>query len=541
MIGVIAKPSDFSVVEEFFELFKTPWEFYRHGQRYDVLLCCADSLTSEVTDAQLVVIYGFRIGVESPGVSRTDACTLSYKGSRLPLYCGSLSFDEGNCGLLADVESLRPVVRQTWRNGALVVTVGYDLVSEIRHLLTIGQPTRNAESPTLDLHIRFLRDVICSAGIPLIEIPPLPSGYQFVACLTHDVDHPFIRRHRFDHTMLGFAYRAVIGSAFNLMKRRISSLKLLKNLFALLKLPFVYLGVAKDFWSNFDRYVEIHEGKPSSFFIIPFRNTPGLKTLGTASQYRGAEYGASDVVAQVQRLLSANCEIGLHGIDAWMDAERGRKELDAIRLVTGTAELGVRMHWLFYDEHSPVALEEAGALYDSTVGYNEVVGYRAGSGQVYRPLNAKQLLELPLHIMDTALFYPSHLHLSPRDAAIKINEIVDNAAQHGGCVTVNWHDRSIAPERLWTDTYEHLVTELERQGAWFATASQATSWFRMRRSVRFEMQDDGGVRINVPANSHEKLPGLVLRTYDPASEQVKDITLNQRGDTLWFHPELIAR
>jgi hypothetical protein len=33
----------------------------------------------------------------------------------------------------------------------------------------------------------------------------------------------------------------------------------------------------------------------------------------------------------------------------------------------------------------------------------------------------------------------------------------------------------------------------------------------------------------------------VLRTYDPASEQVKDITLNQRGDTLWFHPELIAR
>ena len=29
MIGVIANPADHDVVCEFFELFKTPWEFYR--------------------------------------------------------------------------------------------------------------------------------------------------------------------------------------------------------------------------------------------------------------------------------------------------------------------------------------------------------------------------------------------------------------------------------------------------------------------------------------------------------------------------------
>ena len=33
MIGVIADPAEADVVREFFELFKTPWEFYRRDQR----------------------------------------------------------------------------------------------------------------------------------------------------------------------------------------------------------------------------------------------------------------------------------------------------------------------------------------------------------------------------------------------------------------------------------------------------------------------------------------------------------------------------
>ena len=42
MIGVIADPAEHDVVREFFELFKTPWEFYRGDGQYDVLLCAGD-------------------------------------------------------------------------------------------------------------------------------------------------------------------------------------------------------------------------------------------------------------------------------------------------------------------------------------------------------------------------------------------------------------------------------------------------------------------------------------------------------------------
>ena len=93
----------------------------------------------------------------------------------------------------------------------------------------------------------------------------------------------------------------------------------------------------------------------------------------------------------------------------------------------------MRMHWLYYDEQSPVVLEKAGAAYDSTVGYNETVGYRAGTTQAYKPLEVARLLELPLHAMDTALFYPAYLGLSSRQARTLLGRLAENAAQFGGC------------------------------------------------------------------------------------------------------------
>jgi hypothetical protein len=51
--------------------------------------------------------------------------------------------------------------------------------------------------------------------------------------------------------------------------------------------------------------------------------------------------------------------------------------------------------------------------------------------------------------MDTALFYPDYLNLTFEEADRRIGDIVNYARQFGGAVTFNWHDRSIAPERLW--------------------------------------------------------------------------------------------
>lgn len=518
MIGIIANPSEHAVVREFFELFKTPWEFYRPDRRYEVLLCAGEGDFPE-NAARLIVVYAshempFDVAaqVQSAPLEK-DAYPLSYKGMRIPIYGESSAFWEKRLGN-ADGAACEPVLHLRHTGAASITRIGYDLFYEVRVLLTAGQPAANAAIPTLELHIALLRDLIVSSGIPLVEIPPVPEGYHFIACLTHDVDHPSLRPHRFDHTMFGFLYRSTIGSLIDALRGRAPWRNLPTNWAAAFKLPFVYLGLAKDFWLEFGAYTKLEDGLPSSFFVIPFKGSPGRIGRVQSPSRRASGYGASDISAQIRELMSAGCEIGLHGIDAWLDSSAGCCELEQIRRITGMREIGVRMHWLYFDELSPLALEQAGADYDSTVGYNQTVGYRAGTTQAYKFLGASRLLELPMHVMDTALFFPCYLGLSPSKAREQVGGLIDNAVQFGGSLTVNWHDRSIAPERLWGGVYANVVCDLKRKGAWFATAAQAVAWFRKRRSIVLEgVSAEFGSKSATAVGAAGELPALLLRTH----------------------------
>lgn len=524
MIGVIADPADEDVVREFFELFKTPWEFQRRDRHYDVLLCAGDRDVAGA--AKLVVVYaGGRIRFDEKRRVQTNHWKgqpriVSYRGSRIPIYGDTTTFPEEGNALLTDQESQQCLAFWDRSSAATLARIGFNLFSEIRALLTVGQPAAQADAPTLDLHIAFLRDLITASGVSVVEIPPVPVGYQFTTCLTHDVDHPSIGRHKWDHTVFGFLYRASFGSVRKVFRGEMPVRDLLKNWAAGLKLPFVYIGLAKDFWREFDDcYLDLERGLTSTYFVIPYKNDPGRTLGGPAPGFRASSYAAKELEEMIRKLRAANCEVGLHGIDAWFDSAKGREELEEIRRLTGISEIGVRMHWLYFQEQSPEVLENAGAAYDSTIGYNETAGYRAGTSQAYKPLNANHMLELPLHAMDTALFYANYLALSPKDAAALLHRLADNSAQFGGCLTINWHDRSLAPERLWGECYRDFIQHLKRRGAWFATARQATEWFQKRRSATFEMDSVGfgGVRVKVAADHRVDTPGLRLRVYNARS------------------------
>ena len=256
MIGVIANPADRDVVREFFELFKTPWEFYRRDQQYDVLLCAGDGQFDAT--AKLLLFYaGRRTHFDDRQQIQTGRqgkrpCVLSYQGNRIPIYGDTAAFSEKQSSLLTYEDSQECAAFLDPSGDGMLARIGYDLFNEIRTLLTVGQPPANANMPALELHIAFLRDVITGCGISLVEIPPVPEGFQFVACLTHDVDHPSVRQHKLDHTIVGFLLRAVFGSLVDSLLGRMSIRDAAKNWVAAIKLPFVYMGIAKDFWRDFD-------------------------------------------------------------------------------------------------------------------------------------------------------------------------------------------------------------------------------------------------------------------------------------------------
>ena len=526
MIGVIAKAEDHDVVAEFFELFKTPWDWFSAGRDYDVLLISSDDDLSRCS-AKITVHYaGHELASDkADGLQvgpRTDGGILKSRGEQIPVYGDLVTFaDEAVGSSCPEGSNMSPIIQREV-GGRTKIRVGCDLFAEIRTLLTKGQPAAYAQIPTLDAHIGLLRELTISNGIELTEIPPAPEGYSFIACLTHDIDHPAIAIHKWDHTAAGFFYRATLGSLIGFLRGRTSWRAMLRNWAAAVRLPFVYFGAAKDFWSGFaDRYRKLEGPLPSTWFVIPFAGRPGQGEKGPAPKNRRAGYGAKDIACSLRKILDAGNEIGLHGIDAWADPGRGRLELQEVRSATGSQAVGARMHWLYFDKDSAVSLENIGVEYDSTFGYRETVGFKAGTAQVYKPLNASRLLELPLHIMDTALFYPACLNMTQSQAVVQLKPLVDSTVRFGGCLTINWHDRSLAPERNWDVAYASLLGDLKEKGAWFATAGQVASWFRMRRSVTFVQDDAGKIMPFIPRQDTrpKPLPGLIVRVYNAPDQQ----------------------
>src|SRR2546426_653684 len=303
MIGVIAKSDQAAAVEEFFQLFKTPWEFYQPGRTYDVVVVTSDDVPE--VDARLLVIYGAnlrtidaRIGVAAR--ARRRGGSLTYRSSQLPVYGELLTFEERDAAILRVSTTAEAAGLRIHGANITVMRLGYDLFDEVCYLLSMSR--------------------------------------------------------------LFQSWRAAAS------------------------LPFVFVGWAKDFWEPFDWYLTVERNLPATYFVIPFKGRPGDKVAVPHPSRRAAAYDLADLAAGTTRLLREGCELAVHGIDAWHSVERGQEELKRVAGVNGKASIGIRMHWLLFDQKTFRVLEEAGFAYDSTVGYNETVGYRSGTTQVFRPL-----------------------------------------------------------------------------------------------------------------------------------------------------------
>jgi len=529
MIAVFCKDSERKVVAEFFELFKTPWEFYEDDQAYDVVVATKPGLPP--VTAGLLILCGSFVTESDQQLPRPRSLRAGvpvvFRGNRIPLLHEVLCFEPGNCRVVCSTGAGELAGVQCTGNDRTIVRLGYNLFTEIESLLRDGQPLEHAVTPTIELHIAMLRQLILDAGIPVLEIAPSPFGYDFSVCLTHDIDFVGIRRHLLDHTMWGFLLRATLGSVIRLARGTLSFNQFLQSWKAALSLPLVYLGLVPDFWMRFDWFMKVEKGLSPTYFFIPFKRRAGQKLNMANASRRASAYDISDIPELASQLLQHGCELGVHGIDAWHDVKCAREERKRLAAVTGPVEVGIRMHWLVQDKRTCKVLDEAGYDFDSTAGYNESPGYKCGTTQVFKPLNVDHLLELPLHIQDGALFFSKRMGLAESQAWELCKSLIENARRFGGVLTLLWHDRSPGPERFWGDFYMRLVADLKKLKVWFARGSEAVGWFRRRREITFERAQalDGSSRFKLSGIGRRVNPPFKVRIYSPA---VSDSDFPQR-------------
>jgi hypothetical protein len=543
VIGVVSKNGEDAAVREFFQLFKTPWEPYIQDRNYEVVLVTSEEVPANPS-TRLLLIYNSKkttlddqMGVSIRSAEQSD--WLEWDASAFPIYGSAVLLRGAGRPFIQRRGTAEFVGLEVNGPGPQTGRIGYNLFEEVAFMLSQGQPAANAHIPALDIHISLLRTLMVNSGTPFVEIPPVPRGCDFMACLSHDVDFTGIREHKFDMTIWGFLYRATAGSLFDVLRKKSTVSKLLQNWKAAFSLPFVYLGWAQDFWLEFDRYLEIEKGLHGTYFFIPFKNSPGMLKTGPAPSQRGAKYDARDCTEDFRKLLDQGCEVSLHGIDAWRDSQKAQIEANHIRELTGQATIGVRMHWLYFDENSPKTLDRAGFPYDSTFGYNDALGFRAGTTQPFFPPGVEHLLELPMNIQDTAMFYPSRMNLSESRALDSCKKLLGIAKVFGGVVTVNWHTRSLSPERLWGDFYKALLDEMRGYRVWFGTAQEIVVWFRNRRALCFEEVQiaQEGSRLKITGPSPDDQHPFLVRVYPGGSRSPLDSPSGARkpgySDMLW--------
>ena len=173
------------------------------------------------------------------------------------------------------------------------------------------------------------------------------------------------------------------------------------------------------------------------------------------------------IEALIRRIHVRGHEIGLHpSFESHLDplltqVEFGRLRDAAERQGVSQERWGGRQHYLRWQ--NPVTWsnwEAAGLSYDSTVGYADRIGFRAGTCHEFRPFHLLErrplrLRERPLHVMDRTLF--DYMKLSPEVASQRVLELARECRGYGGTLSLLCHN-SLLPSTRQKRWYETLVS-----------------------------------------------------------------------------------
>jgi hypothetical protein len=185
----------------------------------------------------------------------------------------------------------------------------------------------------------------------------------------------------------------------------------------------------------------------------------------------------------VETLLETGAEVGLHGSYTAADQPaRLIAEKQKLEALAGPVE-GHRYHYLRVDPHRNLAsVAAAGLRYDTTLGFPDAVGFRAGIARPFRPWDFSSdapldLVEVPLAAMDATLAEERYLGLSARRAEPQLQRLLDWAAENGGAFAILWHPDRFDPLTSggWDRLYSRVLAGVQERGGVCVSAAELAS------------------------------------------------------------------
>ena len=177
----------------------------------------------------------------------------------------------------------------------------------------------------------------------------------------------------------------------------------------------------------------------------------------------GYDLNEPHLLKMIRELRSQGVELGVHpGYVSYQRFDVLRSEVQALREVLGEDDLGGRQDYLRWSPQTWSDWDALGLAYDSSVGFADCVGFRAGTAIPFHPWLWKQqrkakLVEIPLVAMDSTLL--GYMRLSPPEIWRVLRELVNRCRTVGGVFTLAWHNTRILDREL-ASTYQLFLDEV---------------------------------------------------------------------------------
>jgi len=163
-----------------------------------------------------------------------------------------------------------------------------------------------------------------------------------------------------------------------------------------------------------------------------------------------------------KELISHSSIIGIHG--SYFSASHEsllKNEKEILENAFDYKIIKARQHWLnYYENTTPYILSNAGIEEDSTIGFNDIPGFRAGVASVYNPYDHNNNMpfsfkEVPLVVMDSHLYdYSDGYNVEDMHWLFDSMMMVKNFA-----VSINWHQRGISKNYGWDLSYRKIASK----------------------------------------------------------------------------------
>lgn len=313
------------------------------------------------------------------------------------------------------------------------------------------------------------------------QTPEWPEGKPFAVCLTHDVDEvscfsvrqslrPFTEPFK-GLQLTGDKIKRLFNLGFN-------TLRAISN-------PFI-----NDPLHCYERWLKIEGeyGAKSTFFFWPGWETVRIHHAKdpTYDLNDRVIFDASEctVAEMIREIHHRGWEIGLHpSWYSYKDADDLKIQKAALEKALGDPIHSIRQHCLHYDIRiTPRVHSDAGFKYDSTLGFNDNIGFRFGTCYPWKlfDLEAEKelpILEIPLIVQDVAMLNPfKGMRIDSKMALYYVQLISEEVEKVGGVLTLLWHPNEIINRESWK-LYQKILNFLSEKNAWITSLQEVGRWW----------------------------------------------------------------